>query len=406
MTLAPETTNTEHRLVGTGHVGEGADRYDRLRATGSVFKVAEPDREYWVVLDHDLVRQCLQDATTFSSSVISPLNPEPPFAMIPIQLDPPEHTQWKMLLARYFSPRQMEALRPGLEARCRELIADIKARGECDLLHDFALKFPTAAFLELMGLPLDQLPTFLEWEKQITTPDDKGGFDEERQVGAMFAVVGYFAEEISRRRNAGTHTDDLLSDMLTWEIDGVPAPDDALINCCVLLFLAGLDTVTSTLAFSWHHLATHAADRAHVAATVARGEATDGIVEELLRYYAVPEVGRKVTRDVELDGHLLRAGDLVVFPLVTANRDGSFLADADRVVLDRAQAAPHLTFGAGPHRCVGSHLARIELNIALVEWHRELPDYVVPEGVEVSSYWGNIHGMYDLPLQVVDGADR
>lgn len=406
MTLAPESANTEHRLVGTGHVGEGADRYDRLRSNGSVFKVVEPDREYWVVLDHDLVRKCLQDATTFSSSVITPLNPEPLFAMIPIQLDPPEHTQWKMLLARYFSPRVMAALRPGLEARCRDLVADIKARSECDLVHDFALKFPTAVFLELMGLPLEELPTFLDWEKQMLAPDDTGAFNHERQAEAMFAVVGYFAEEIGRRRAATIPTDDLLSEMVTWEIDGVPAPDDALVNCCLLLFLAGLDTVANSMAFAMHHLATHPEDRAYVAGKVARGETTDDVVEELLRYYAVPEVGRKVTRDIELDGHLLRAGEIVLFSLAAANRDVSFLADGDRVVLGRDQANPHLTFGAGPHRCLGSHLARIELNVALTEWHRELPDYVVPDGVEVSSYWGNVHGMFDLPLQIVDGADR
>ncbi|WP_313949498.1 cytochrome P450 [Frankia sp. AvcI1] len=186
--------------------------------------------------------------------------------------------------------------------------------------------------------------------------------------------------------------------MLDWELDGAPAPDDALVNCSLLLFLAGLDTVAMSLSFAMHHLATHDADRRHVAGLAAAGEPLDGVVEELLRFYAVPEVGRKVKQDIEIGGQQLRAGDLVLFPLVAANRDEALVAGAGTVDLVSRPPAPHLAFGAGPHRCLGSHLARIEMNVALAGWHRVIPAYALGEGTAPQAYWGNVHGIFSLPL--------
>jgi cytochrome P450 len=391
---------TEHRLVGVGTAGEGAARFDRLRSDARVVKVEEPERSYWMVLDYELTRQCLQDPATFSSSVITPLNPEPPFLMIPIQLDPPEHTMWRQHLAGYFSPRRMNEMRPRLEERCAALVREVLENGGGDLVEDIGLKFPTVVFLELMGLPVERLPEFLEWEQAALGPGLDGTFDADKQMMAMLSVVGYFQDEIERRRAQGDLPAGLLSDMLSWELEGEPAPDDALVNCCVLLFLAGLDTVAMSLSFMMLHLATNAADRAHVAQIARSGESMADVVEELLRYHTVPEVGRKVTTDIEVGGERMRAGDLVLFPLMSANRDLAWLADADRVNFDRGRVPPHLAFGAGPHRCLGSHLARVELDIALTQWHRLIPDYEVGEGWEGRVYWGNVHGMFGLPLVV------
>jgi cytochrome P450 len=398
-----ETTTrvlTDHLLVGVGTVEESMTRFDRLRAEGPVVRVEEPERTYWMVLDYEIARQCLQDPVVFSSSVITPLNPDPPFKMIPIQLDPPDHTAWRQLLARYFSPRQMNELRPRLEERCQGLVRDVLAKGGGDLLQDIGLKFPTVVFLELMGLPVEKLPEFLEWEAGALAPSADGTFDADAQMMSIFAVLGYFQEEITRRRQEDDRPEGLLSDMLGWEIDGVAAPDDALVNCCLLLFLAGLDTVAMSLSYVMHHLATHPGDRAQVSEVARRGESMADIVEELLRSCTVPEVGRKVTADVEVGGVTMQSGDLVLFPLMSANRDESWLAGAEHVDLDRGQTAPHIAFGAGPHRCLGSHLARIELDVALTEWHRLIPDYSIADGEVPRAYWGNVHGMFSLPLVV------
>lgn len=391
-------TLTDHRIVGTGSVEEAGDRFDGLRAAHRIVKVEEPDRSYWMVLDHDLMRECLQNPAVFSSEVVTPLNPDPPFKMIPIQLDPPDHTPWRRLLAQYFSPKQMATLRPKLEERTRDLVTAIKAKGECDYVEDFALQLPTVVFLEMMGLPVDELPKFLEWEKVALGPSPDGTFDPDLQVGAIFSVLGYFQGEIARLRESGERGENLLSQMVDWQLDGTPVPDDDLVNCCLLLFLAGLDTVAMSLSYAMHHLATHDADRKHVAALVAAGEPLNDVVEELLRFYAVPEIGRKVVADIEIDGHQISAGELVLFPLVSGNRDDALVSGAGAVDLDRAQAAPHLAFGGGPHRCLGSHLARIEMNVALQGWHELIPDYGLAPGEAPRAYWGNVHGMFGLPL--------
>lgn len=395
-------TPAGHTTMGVGPIGEGPARFDRMRADGHrIVRIEEPERAYWAVLEYELARECLQNPTVFSSAAVTPLNPDPPFKMIPIQLDPPDHTPWRRLLARYFSPTRMAALRPALEAQYQELIADFLAQGgKGDFLQDLALKFPTSVFLDLMGLPKEELPQFLEWEEAMLSPDENGVFDADRQMGATMAIFGYFAQLLAARRAATETRDDLLGEMLTWEINGSPATDEDLLNACLLLFLAGLDTVAMSLSFMMHHLATHPADQQHVREVARSGAELDDVVEELLRFYAVPEIARIVTEETEIAGQVVPAGDMVLFPLASVNRDAGFLPDGDEVDLDRPEVAPHLAFGGGPHRCVGSHLARIEMEVALAEWHKVVPAYGLSAGTDQRAYWGAVHGMATLPLEV------
>ncbi|OAA27386.1 cytochrome P450 [Frankia sp. EI5c] len=395
------TTLTDHHIAGSSAVEVVCDRFDALRAAHPVVRVTEPEAEYWMVLDYELMRQCLQNPAVFSSSVISPLNADSPYKMIPIQLDPPEHAGWRRLMASYFAPKQIERLRPELIRRAGELAAEIRAKGECDYVEEFALKFPTVVFLEMMGLPVDELPRFLEWEAMMLGPaDESGGHDNERMIAGMLAAVAYFQTEITRRRESGERREgELLSAMVDWELDGQAVSDDDLLNCCLLLFLAGLDTVAMSLSYAMYHLATHHDDRARVAALAAAGEPMDDVVEEMLRFYAVPEIGRRVTQDIEVGGQLMKAGDLVLFPLVAGNRDDALVPDAGRVDLARGRrSVPHLAFGGGPHRCLGSHLARLEMEIALAAWHAVIPQYSLGAHDGPLAYWGTVHGMFALPL--------
>ncbi len=389
----------EFRFVGTGTPGEGFARYDRMRADHDVLRVTEPRGSYWIVLKRELIRACMQDTATFSSAAITPLTADSPIKLIPINLDPPEHRPWRQLLAGDFSPRQTAALRGRMTEHCRDLIGQLAGRDECEFKADFATRFPTVIFLELLGLPVAELDQFLVWEQMIM----HGRPDERDQRGAMMAVLGYLSEQIAARRVSGPTGEDILSQALGWEIDGVPVPDEALVNCCLVLFLGGLDTVTNTLAFSFHHLATHPGDRHRVAAIARDGGPMTGVVEEMLRYFSIPAIGRKVTRDTDLAGHRLRAGEMVLFPLATGNRDPDFLPDGGDVRLDRPEPPPHLAFGAGLHRCLGSHLAREELAVALSEWHALLPDYTLRDGATVTEGWGPVHGLSAVPLTFTAG---
>src|SRR5580693_2501058 len=274
----------DFRFNGAGPVGEGFARYDRLRGEHDVLWVQEPGGSYWIVLRRELVRSCLQDTETFSSEAISPLHPDMPLRLIPIQLDPPEHTRWRQLLAGYFSPRRIAVLRERMTQACRELLDGIEGQPEVEFVDAFATRFPTVIFLEMFGLPVAELDRFLRWERVIL----HGAAAGENQYSAMRQLMDYMREHIAERRAGGGGDpggEDVISQALAWQLDGVPVPDDALVNCCVLLFLGGLDTVTNTLAFAMHHLATHQEDQRHVRELAHTGQPVGDVVEELLRFY-------------------------------------------------------------------------------------------------------------------------
>ncbi len=181
---------------------------------------------------------------------------------------------------------------------------------------------------------------------------------------------------------------------IRWEIDGEPVEDDDLLSCLLLLFMAGLDTVAAQLSYGMHHLAATPADRERL---VADPSLVPVAVEEMLRTFPIVQTARKVTTDIEFHGCPLRAGDMVVFPLGSANRDEQTFPDGTEFALDRGFTR-HIAFGAGPHRCLGSHLARQEMAIAIEEWHRRIPDYRLDPDREAREHGGGVYGLDGLPL--------
>jgi cytochrome P450 len=204
-------------------------------------------------------------------------------------------------------------------------------------------------------------------------------------------------EVIAGRRAApDPEATDILSDALTWRIDGELVSDEEIVSCCVLLFMAGLDTVANALSFSWRHLATHPDDRAFLAARPTdRGPIA---AEELLRAFPIAQIARKVTRDTDFGGVQLKAGDMVLFALAAANRDLVHLDGARIVDFGREPVASY-TFGTGPHRCLGSHLARREMAVALELWHTRIPEYELAVDEPLLGHWGSVHGLRALPLR-------
>jgi cytochrome P450 len=398
MTAEPQScpVTTDYRFAGVGDLLGGFARFDALQDENRLWRVEEPGGSYWMVLDRELAVRGLQDHETFSSSAITPMDPDPQLRMIPIQLDPPEHGKWRRLMSGYFSPRRIRELSERIHARVTELLDELVPRGECDYVHDFAFRFPTVIFLEIVGLPTTELPTFVDWVTAALHPDENGVLDRPTQVAVMRQVMGRLAVELQQRRAApDPEATDILSHALGWEVDGRPATDQEVLSCCLLLFLAGLDTVANELSMATHHLATHPQDRASLVAQPQRASAA---VEELLRAFSIAQLARKVTRDTEFAGQQLRAGDMVVFSLAAANRDVLALDRAREVVLDR-EPVPHYAFGAGPHRCLGSHLARQEMEIALRLWHERIPHYELATDRPVREYRSSVYGVIDLPLR-------
>ncbi len=373
----------------------GVHRFDELRAEHSVFWSTE-EPGYHVFTEHDTILMALQNPQLFSSHATLPTVPNPDFRWIPQMMDPPVHTKWRQLLGRWFTPKRIAGMDGLVRRRCVQLVEQLAPLGRCDFVTDFAGQFPTTIFLSILGLPSQELPRFMAWEEAIMHYSKAADPDYSGFTAAMEQVREYFADLIAERKaNPQNCTEDIVSAAVEWTIDGEPVADEDLLNCMLLLFMAGLDTVASQLSYSFYHLATHPSDRVRLVDDPSLAPAA---VEEFLRAYPIVMVGRRVTRDVQFAGCPLRAGEVVSFSLPSAGRDERVYPNGTAFDLDRG-AVRNISFGAGPHRCLGSHLARREMLIALEEWHRLIPEYRLPDGAVVTEHGGNgVFGIDSLPL--------
>lgn len=375
-----------------GPVMSHQERWDAVAATHGGFR-STIAQGYWVLTEGQAVQEALQDWRTFSNTSVTALNPDPQFMWIPEMLDPPLHTKWRRLLGVDFSPKTIATWEPEVRQVAGEVIDELLAAGNsADVLDGFTRLFPTKIFMRLMGLPEHDLPTFLDWAHDLlhlTFEEDPKG---EKQMAAMRAVSDYFAEQIALRRD--NPLDDLLSRAMVWEIDGEPISDADMHAFCILLFQAGFDTVPISVGWALYHFATHPEHRQEILADpslIANG------VEEILRVYSVVVPARKATRDVEISGCPVKAGEMVMLPLAVTNRDPERFENPLEVDLHR-ETNNHVAFGSGPHRCLGSHLARLELNVAVEEWHKRIPEYRVTPGQELYQT-GNMYGLKQLRLE-------
>jgi cytochrome P450 len=364
------------------------DNFDRLRDGSRTYFGDAAGHEFWLMTRMTDIRAALQSPKLFSSRSVIPADPDPPYMWIPEMLDPPIHTKWRQLLGPIFSPAAIAKLEPRVRKRFAEILDEIAPRGRCDYVADVALRFPNTIFMEIMGLPVSDAAQFQVWETDIL----HGAQGSELALAAMNEVVAYFGALVAERRK--NPKEDLLSVALGFEIDGVRVSDEDLLSMCLLLFMAGLDTVASQLSYSMMHLASHDEDRRRL---VADPSLFPGAIEEFLRYYSFVTPGRKIMADAEFGGCPVKAGQMAYLPLVSANRDPEEFADAERVLIDRPDNR-HIAFGAGPHRCLGSHLARQELRIGLMEWHARVPEYRLSEGVAIREHGGQI-GLDNLSLE-------
>lgn len=345
---------------------------------------------FWLVTEMAPMRDLCQRPNDFSSSAIQCDYPDPEYHLIPLMIDPPDHAVWRRLLGPLFSPGAVAKMEAKIRARFDEILDEIAPRGRCDFVADVALRFPNTIFLDLMGMPVADADRFQRWEEKILHEGSQGS---EEALAASGEVMQYFSELIDDRYQ--NPKDDLITEATTWTIDGEPVARQDLLSFCLLMFQAGLDTVASQLAYSFLHLATHPADRERIVVDPAIIPAAN---EELLRYYSIVATGRKATQDAELDGCPVKAGDMVLVALTAANRDPKEFDRADEVILDRGENR-HMAFGLGPHRCLGSHLARLELTVAMEAWHQRIPNYRVDPTQPVTEHAAGLIGLNTLPLE-------
>jgi len=389
-------TNTETSLtfddlmaVHSGP-GEHFDTWSAYREKGAIHPgTAGADKvPFYFVTGMEDMRACYQDPQTFSSSAVVPDAPNPPYKWIPEMLDPPLHTKWRQLLGPWFAPGAVERYKPRVHEVINEILDEVQEKGRCDYVADVALRFPNTIFMEIMGLPVSDATQFQTWETAIL---HAGPSNQDHALQAMMDVMGYFGGLVAERRK--NPQQDILSTALTWSIDGQPVTDDDMMAFCLLMFMAGLDTVAMQLSYSMWYLARHPDDRQRILDDPSLWTTA---LEEFLRYYSFVSPGRKVMTDTEIAGCPVKAGEMLFLPLVSANRDPREFPDADKVIIDRKDNR-HLAFGAGPHRCLGSHLARQELLIGLQTWHERIPHYRLDDSIPIVEHGGQV-GLDNLPL--------
>ena len=363
---------------------------DRWRENGPVHRGEAAGQSFYLVTRMADIRATYQQPGVFSNTAIQIDNPNPEYQLIPEMLDPPEHGKWRKLLGPLFSPGAIDAMESNVRARFAEILDDVAPRGHCDYVADVALRFPNTIFLELMGMPIELADQFQQWETaMVHAPDTTAP----SFMAAVNEVTQYFAGLVAERfRDPG---DDLVSRATKWTIDGAPITEHDLLSFCLLMFQAGLDTVTAQLTYAMYHLATHPADQARIVADPSLIRSAN---EEFLRFYSIVAPSRKALQDTEIAGCPVKKGEMVLLPLSAANRDPEEFERADQVLIDR-QANRHLAFGAGPHRCLGSHLARLELEVAMQLWHERIPLYRIDPNVTIDEHAGGLVGLNNLPLR-------
>jgi cytochrome P450 len=288
----------------------------------------------------------------------------------------------------------MAALDGEVTALVNQIMDDFESRGTCDFHEDFAVPLPCTVFLRLMGLPLDDLDIFLEMKDGIIRPPG-ATMEEQEPVRRRTAqnIYAYFEKTLVERRRAPT--DDLLARIIGAEVDGVRLTDEEVLDICFLFIIAGLDTVTDSLDCIFGYLSQQPEHRRQVAEDES---VIPPAIEELLRWESpVPAVPRVLASDVEVGGCPLHAGEHVMLLIGAANTDTAGHPGADTVDL-RRNPNPHLAFGGGVHRCLGSHLARVELRVAMREWHKRIPEYELVPGT-VLEYTEGLRSLHHLPLR-------
>lgn len=342
----------------------------------------------WLPTRYRLIEEVFMDAELFmsgdSNDAAQLLGVD--WRLNPLEIDPPAHRAYRQILQPYFLPSAINRMEPMVRQIATDLIAGFEERGECEFIAEFAELFPSYIFLELMGLPRAMLPQFLEWENAFMRAPDLAD-----RIGAARAIKEYLETYLHERR--GDPRDDLVTAILTAEVDGRPLNDGEIMGMAMVLYLGGLDTVMSSLGWYFRHLASDLDLQARLRADPSL---IPGAVDDLLRAYGVTGTRRTVTRDTEFHGVALKKGDWIMVPTYLASRDPEQYDDPHEI--DPHRKARHLTLATGVHNCLGIHLAKREIKVVLEEWLTRFANIRIPSGESAQWHTHGVWGVNRLPL--------
>ena len=343
---------------------------------------------HWIATRHQVIQDVFIAHETFSNfprmipNTASLAKPQP-FS----DLDPPDNLKYRRALQVALSPKAIDAFKLQARATMIELVEVVQPRGGCDFAGEIAMLLPTSILMRWLDLPMKDLGLLVELTDRAIA-----GTDPEDRKAAKLATRDYVDAIVAARRE--TPGDDFISVLANVRIGERIATHEEARAMTQNLIGGGLDTVRNMMSFIALFLARSADHRRQL---VDEPELIPAAVEELLRYFAIPNMGRSVTRDAEFHGVALRKGDMMLLPLSLAGRDEAVYADAHHVDF-RRERLRHLAFGTGAHLCPGIYLARAELVIFLEEWLKRIPDFGLAPGAAPVTRGGNILAVKTLPL--------
>jgi cytochrome P450 len=365
-----------------------------LREHCPVFR-SELHGGYYVVTRHADQRAILRDPTHFSSRQVM----IPPLAGggfgPPTESDEPAHALYRRALDGYFTMARMNEKHDELRSRAQDLLTSLVANGGGDLIQEYCRPLPTLTFVLLAGLPVEDLPKLQAWMHQLLGVGGEPDREHNEQVVAP-AIHQYFRELLERREAMSDPPNDVLTGIVNASLGDEPWSRQDQVFCIMQLVMAGMETVTSTLGLTLLFLAENPSHRMQLVDDPAL---IPDAVEEFLRYFTIETTARTVVSDVEVAGTTFHEGELVLLPLVSSGRDALAFPDPDVVDFSR-RPSQHLAFGMGPHRCMGSHVARTELRIALEEVIRLMPNFTLAPNASPTHRWGTVFGLDDLEVVI------
>jgi cytochrome P450 len=351
----------------------------------------------WLPVRYEDVAAIAYDTGNFSSRAIIMSNFRPPRDIAPIggsppiSSDPPFHHDARKLLLPAFTKTAIARLEPATRAFCHSLIDQFGAAETVDAARDYAQHIPVRVIADMLGFPPEDGPQFREFVNDLLEGINLESEEREARIGRLF---DYLLEQV--HDHLDRPREDLTTYLLEAEIYGQKLTADHVVGTMALLLIAGIDTTWSAIGSSLWHLARVPEDRRRL---VAAPELLPTAMEEFLRAYAPVTMARLVTGDVTWRGVDMKADDWILLSFPAANRDPAQFERAGEVVVDRA-VNRHAAFGLGIHRCLGSHLARMELRVALAAWLERVPEFSLADPGAVTWSTGQIRGPRSLPVRI------
>jgi len=377
------------------------ETFRRLRAEAPVAFHPEHDGPgFWVVSKWADVRSVSLDQATFSSWKAGILIREMGREREEMQrefltgMEPGRHGKHRRLVSGTFAPKIIRALEPRLRAVVTRTLDDVGSRGACDFVTDVACELPVIAICELLGVPVEDRGRIVAWSNAMVGMDDPEYADDPSGGPLAAMQLAMYAQELAERRRADPR-DDIVTELLNAEVDGERLSAAEFNAFVLILAVAGNETTRNLISAGLWLLCEHPEERARVQADLG---ILPTAIDEMLRYHPpVLYFRRTAMRDVELRGERIREGDKVSLWYVSANRDEEVFPDADRFDVRRTPN-DHLSFGFGPHFCLGAALAHLEARVMFEELFQRLPDIALagpPERLRAN----HIHGIKHLPVR-------